>query len=387
MASKGIQREVDRPAEESMRTSDPLARTLYAQLRARSVPERRYVLTALMALKCRGEISNARLQMMRSSLATYQAETGKVPAYKAYENWRREKNDPGICPAGRIERQFSTWSRALNDLGIKPMADPTALRILSKGQRISDEEALQALRDCAADLGSDNFTIAEYEKWAKAELVKPENKGRRIPISKSIVTRRWGTVRQAKLVAGLDPNSPFHTASYFSDEELINHLAVARTEIEGRLSTAKYAVWRKGKLEAARERGEALNLPCTFTFHKHFGGWLKAVAKVEGLPISAHEHRGPPVYTPDWLAEQLLIAYDELGEPFFTSAYITWVREMRKEQHLDFPPPDYTTVTRHGGPWPGIREKVREAVSMGSPDPLIEQLKTGGMDEKRSESS
>jgi hypothetical protein len=87
------------------------------------------------------------------------------------------------------------------------------------------------------------------------------------------------------------------------------------------------------------------------------------------------------------LAEQLLIAYDELGEPFFTSAYITWVREMRKEQHLDFPPPDYTTVTRHGGPWPGIREKVREAVSTGSPDPLIEQLKTGGMDEKRSESS
>ncbi len=369
------------PAEESLRTSDPLARALFAQLRYRSLDERRFVLATLMPLGQRGEISNARLQVMRTSLATYQEETGNMPAFTAYENWRRQQNDPSLCPAGRIRRQFSTWNRALNDLGFKAMADPTTLRILSRGQQISDEEALQALRDCAADLGSDNFTIAQYEKWAKAELVKPENKGRRIPISKSIVTRRWGTVRQAKFAAGLDPNTPYHAKSYFSDEELIKHLAVARNEIEGRLSTAKYTVWRKGKLEEARARGEAIAIPCCFTFHIHFGGWLKAVAKVEGLPISAHEHRGPPVYTPDWLAEQLINAYDEIGEPFFTSAYIQWVRVKRKDESLDFPPPDYTTVTRHGGSWPEIREKVREAVKQGNLEPLIEQLKTGGMNE------
>ena len=261
------------------------------------------------------------------------------------------------------------------------MADPTALRLLSRGQQISDEEALQALRDCAAALDSDDFTIAQYETWAKQALLKPENKGRRIPISKSIVTRRWGTVRQAKLAAGLDPNSPYHATSAFTDEELIEHLVKARSEIEGRLSTAKYTVWRKGKLEEAKANGEVISIPCSFTFHHHFGGWLKAVAKVEGLPISAHEHRGPPVYTPDWLAEQLLIAYDELGEPFFTSTYISWVREMRKEPDVDFPPPDYTTVTRHGGSWPAIREKVREAVKTNDLTPLIEQLKTGGMND------
>ena len=273
-------------------------------------------------MKVRGEISNARIQMMRVSLATYQAETGRMPAFSAYESWRRGKRDPGLCPAGRIVRQFSTWNRALTDLGFQAMADPTALRLLSRGQQTSDEEALQALRDCAVALDSDDFTIAQYETWAKQELLKPENKGRRIPISKSIVTRRWGTVRQAKLAAGLDPNSPYHATSAFTDEELIEHLVRARGEIEGRLSTAKYTVWRKGKLEEAKANGEVISIPCSFTFHHHFGGWLKAVAKVEGLPISAHEHRGPPVYTPDWLAEQLLIAYDELGEPFFTSTYI-----------------------------------------------------------------
>lgn len=370
-----------KPAEESVRTSDPLARALFFQLRNRSLHERRYVFEALNAAVCRGEISSPRLRMMKSSLALYLEATGKIPSKVAYEKWRKERNDLGLCPVNRIVRQFGTWNGALNDLGFKPMADPTALRVLTRGRKISNEEALQALSDCAADLGSDDFTIAQYEKWAKKELLKPESRGRAIPISKSIATRRFGTVRQAKIAAGLDPNSPYHSTSAFTDEDLIRHLAEARGEIEGRLSTAKYTVWRRRKQEEAKARGEIVKIPCTFTFHNRFRGWLKAVEKVEGLPIAAHEHRGPPVFTPDWLAEQLMVAYDELGEPFFTSTYIKWVREQRKHTKADFPPPDYTTVVRHGGPWPEVREKVRLAVETGDVNPLIDQLRTGGMNE------
>ena len=367
------------PAEESVRTSDPLARALFAQLRNRSVHERRFVLDALVAVEGGGDIASARLRTMKTSLGLYQDETGKIPSKVAYERWRKEKGDPGLCPANRMIRRFNTWNRALDGLGFKEMPDPTALRVLSRGRLISDEEVLQALRDCASDLESDNFTIAQYEAWAKSELLKPENKGRKIPISKSIATRRFGTVRQAKLAAGLDPNSPYHATSHFTDEELLGHLARARGEIEGRLSTAKYSVWRKEKMEAARLRGEVIRIPCPFTFHQHFGGWLKAVSKVEGLPIHAHEHRGPPVFTPDWLAEQLLRAYAELGEPFFTSSYIAWTRAKRKEGGDDFPPPDYTTITRHGGSWPEVREQVRVAASTENLDSLIDQLKVGGM--------
>lgn len=367
------------PAEESVRTSDPLARALFGQLRNRSVHERRFVLDALTAIDNGGEISSARLRTMKTSLGLYQDETGKVPSKVAYEKWRKEKGDPGLCPANRMIRRFSTWNRALNDLGFKAMPDPTALRMLSRGRMISDEQVLQALRDCATHYGTDNFTIAEYESWAKAELQRPENKGRRIPISKSIATRRFGTVRQAKLAAGLDPTSPYHATSKFTRDELLAHLRIARSEIEGRLSTAKYSVWRKAKLEEARKRGEVIKIPCTFTFHIHFDGWLKAVSEVEGIPIQAHEHGGPPIFTPDWLAEQLLRAYGELGEPFFTSSYIKWVREKRKDTNDDFPPPDYTTLTRHGGSWPEIREQVRVAATSGDLTPLIEQLKVGGM--------
>lgn len=243
---------------------------------------------------------------------------------------------------------------------------------------MSAEQALQALRDCAAALGTDNFTIAQYEKWAKAELLKPENKGRKIPISKSIVTRRFGSVRQAKIEAGLDPDTAYHASSHFTDEEALESLRRARTEVEGRLSTAKYTIWRKGKQEEARGRGETVNIPCDFTISQHFGGWLKAVSLVEGLPVTPHEHRGPPLYTPDWLAERLIEAYDEIGEPFFTSAYIEWGRAKRKDEDLDFPPPDYTTIKRHAGAsWTVVREKVRIAVGTGDMDQLVDILSTG----------
>lgn len=365
------------PAEESVRTSDPLARALFGQLRHRSLHERRFVLQALMSAGRSNAISPQREQMMRVSLLTYFEETGKVPTVGKYDEWRRRQNDPGLCPSGRIIRQFHTWSNALTTLGLAPKPDPSSRRLLSRGQQMSTEQALQALRDCAAALGTDNFTIAAYEKWAKAELQKPENKGRKIPISKSIVTRRFGSVRQAKIAAGLDPDTAYHASSYFTDEEALDSLRRARAEIEGRLSTAKYTIWRKTKQDEARAQGETVNIPCDFTVSNHFGGWLKAVSMVEGLPVTPHEHRGPPVYTPDWLAERLVEAYDEIGEPFFTSSYIKWTRQKRAEEDLDFPPPDYTTITRHGGSWSEVRDKVRAAATTGDMDLLIDQLKSG----------
>lgn len=363
--------------EESSRTSDPLARALYSQLRNRSIHERRYVLQALLAAGRSRVIAPQRELLMRVSLRTFVEETGQVPSVGRYEKWRKEKNDPGLCPSGRIIRQFSTWSNALATLGLTPKPDPSSRRILSRGQQITTEQALQALRDCAKGLGTDNFTIAQYREWARSELKKPGSKGRQIPISKSILTRRFGSVRKAKIVAGLDPDTAYHASSHFTDEEVLENLRLARDQIEGRLSTAKYTMWRKERQEEARGRGETVSVPCDFTISNHFGGWLKAVSLVEGLPITPHEHRGPPVYTPDWLAERLIEAYEELGEPFFTSTYVKWSRAKRQDETLDFPPPDYTTIKRHGGSWPNIRDKVREAVTSGDMKPLVDQLSTG----------
>lgn len=363
--------------EESLRTTDLLARKIFDALRNRSLAERRFVHQALQAADRSTEMSGAREQSMRQSLELYKAETGEVPSALKYEAWRKEQDDQGLISTSSIVRQFSTWNRALDSLGVKPMADPTSLRLLSRGQKVSDEDALQALKDCAKDLKSDDFSIAEYEDWAKATLLERTRSGRPIPISKSIVTRRFGTFRQGKLAAGLDPETAYHAVSAYSTEQLLEALQTARRELEGRLSSARYAKWRRDKQAEAGEQGETVDIPCTFTLDQRFGGWLKAVALVEELPIDPNEHRGPPVFQADWIAEQLVLAYKEIGEPFFMSQYRRWVKEQKAKQP-DFPPPDYYTVKRRAGAWADTRELIREASETGELSKLEKTLEYKG---------
>lgn len=368
--------------EESLRTTDPLAKKIFEALRNRSVGERRFVLQALRSAGRSAEMSGAKEQSMRHGLELYQAETGQVPSAHKYETWRRDRNDPGFVSAPSIVRHFRTWNRALDIFGLKPMPDPTSLRLLSRGQRISDEDALRALKDCAKDLGSENFTIAEYERWAKRTLLARTEPGRPLPISKSIFTRRFGSFRKAKIEANLDPENAYHTLSGYSNDQLLDALRKARTEIDGRLSTARYAKWRRAKQAEAGETRETVDIPCGFTIDQRFGGWLKAVALVEDLPVDPHSYRGPPVFQADWIAEQLVLAYQEIGEPFFISGYRGWVKQQRASDP-DFPPPDYYTVRRRAGAWPAVRGLVREASGTGELGDLTEALEFKKVDDER----
>lgn len=380
METEAIGQELVMPADESLRTTDPLARRIFEALRNRSLAERRFVLQALRAADTTSEMSASREQAMRSGLQMYRAETGKIPSALKYEAWRKNKNDEGIISAPSIVRRFRTWNRALDTFGIKPMPDPTTLRLLSRGQKISDDDALQALKDCAESLGSDNFSIAEYEIWAKKTLLEREEPGRPIPISKSIATKRFGTFRKAKIAAGLDPETAYHAVGSYSTEQLVEALQEARSEINGRLSSARYSKWRRDKQAAAGEEGETVDIPCQFTIDQRFGGWLKAVALVEDLPIDPHERRGPPVLHADWIAEQLVLAYREIGEPFFISGYRAWSKEKRAGKP-DFPPPDDYTVRRRMGAWPRTREMVRQASQSGDLADLTAALEFEGSHE------
>ncbi|MBK8294068.1 MAG: hypothetical protein IPK93_04545 [Solirubrobacterales bacterium] len=363
--------------EESLRTTDLLAREIFNALRVRSIHERRFVLRALQAAGRSDEISGPKEQAVFVSLATYRSETELTPSFAKYEAWRKSKDDPSLYSATRIQRQYSTWSNALDALGFEPKPDPTALRLLSRGQGISAEDALLALRDCAAALKTDNFSIAEYEAWAKAELLSRGKSGQPIPISKSIMTRRFGSFRKAKMEAGLDPNVAYHQVGSYTEEELLDALRLARQGIEGRLSTARYSKWRKAKQAEATAKGEVIEIPCSFTLDQRFGGWLKAVSLVEDLPVKAHDHRGPPIFQADWIAEHLVAAYEEIGEPFYVPTYRRWVKEKR-EKEPGFPPADYYTIRRRANGWNEVRDLVREAHKTGDMIDLIAALEYNG---------
>ena len=360
---------------ESLRTADPLAKKIFEALRVRSINERRHVLRALVAADRRTEIRPAKEQALRFGLDLYQAETGEFPSFTKYEAWRKEQDDRSLVSASKIARAYSTWNLALEAFGLRQRPDPTSLRLLSRGRRFETSELIDALQSCAKDLRTENFTIEQYRDWAVKTLeesVEPRN----IPISKSLISRRFGTFRKAKEAAGLDPEETNRSAPNYTDEQLIENLAQARREIEGRLSTAKYSGWRREKQRQANERGTHVDLPCDFTYDQRFGGWLKAVEKVEDLPLRQHGGIGPPVYTPDWIAEKLLEAYNEISDPFYISGYQKWAKAKR-EQDTDFPPPDYFTISRRIRSWPVTRELVIEAAKSGDPARLVQALREG----------
>jgi hypothetical protein len=360
----------------SLRTSDPLARKIFEELRVRSIAERRFVLRALVAAGRSNPVSSSREGLIESCLERYRAETGLVPSFAKYEAWRREVADSSILSASTITRTYGSWNRALGALGMIELPDPTSQRLLARRRQFTDDEVKDALRRCAKDLDTDAFTLPQYRDWAIRTLRETTDVELHIPISKSLILRRFGSFKAARLAAGLDPESTYRSVGRYSDEELIAHLSQARREIQGRLSSTTYARWRREKMARAREEGALVELPCVHTYDQRFGGWLRALSAVEDVPTRRHEHVGPPVYSADWIAERLIEAWGEIGEPFFVSGYQRWARE-RRSSEPEFPPPDYHTIRRRISSWERVRELVRRAQHSGDASELIEALRLG----------
>lgn len=361
------------PYWETLRTTDPLAKSIFEALRARSRHERRHVLNALVAVGRRLETTSPREQIVRNSLALYTDATKVEPTATKYEKWRKAQDDLGLASASMVVRTYGSWNQGLEALGLKPKPDPTSIALLSRGRKISSDEALQALRDCSAALGTHGFSQREYRAWAIDELHRRNRQGAHLPIAKTLFERRFGSFRMAKQAAGLSPDVAYHSAGTYSDERLIEVLNHARSEIEGRLSGGSYMTWRRQKLEIAQAAGEDLQLPCSFTFGKRFGTWLTAVGTVEKVPVRTHEHGGPPVMEGDWIAEKLVEAYRELGEPFYIGTYREWRKE-KLRTNPEYAPPDYYTVRRRMGAWPKVRELVRRASETDDLTELSEAL-------------
>lgn len=363
--------DVSAPHELSVRTTDPLAQRIFHELRLLSNRDRQFVLDALNS---EGTISSPKAQAIQVGLLLFQRDTGRQLSFNGYEDWRRHKEDQSLFSASAIVRHFGTWNRALGDLGFRGHEDPTALSLLSRGPVASFGEVMAALRACAAALGTDDFTMDEYRDWARRALVERSQPGPAIPLSGSTISKYFGSFRQAKLEAGLKPEVIFHGAGAYSRTELIDNLKVASEEVDGVLSTYRYAAWRKAKQREYMAEGLAVEIPCSATYIDHFGGWLKAVAIVEDSPERSQGHRGPPRYDPTWMASELVRCYQEIGEPFQFNRYQEWAKEERNKG-ASKPPPDYRTIKTRVGSWKRVKELLRSADESGNLAPLVAALK------------
>lgn len=113
---------------------------------------------------------------------------------------------------------------------------------------VSDEEALNELRQCAKSIGRDTITIAEYEEVGSAHP--------------SFFQRRFGSWTKALEAAGLEQS---RSKIGISDDELMNNLK---------------DVWiTLARQPSYGEIKKPLSKYSSGTYEKRFGGWTKALEK------------------------------------------------------------------------------------------------------------
>ena len=309
------------------------------------------------------------MRAMKISLAQYRKprpKTGQGRLRKVAKG----KNDPGLSRTGSSGSSV-TRSRALNDPVSIPMPDPLS-GVLSRAVRSLTRKLYQALRDCAADLGTDDFNDRPVRELGRRASETGEQ-GHENPDFPSIRRAQVRAVRQADRVCRI-PNSPYHATSHYRRRHASH---IGGSETKSRDASAPPST-RCGGEANRRCRTKSHGSPCAFHFDQHFGGWLKAVArKWKDSDQPARTPRSPVLHS-RLACRATLIAYEDLEEPFFIL-----LRPMGfwdKEKQTLTSSPDYTTVTATAVIQPGkFARRFVKHQPPGNLDPRSNKLKTGGM--------
>lgn len=358
---------------QSIRTSDPLARAIFAQVRHRSEVDRRFILGALQA--CESHVADERAIAIRDSLERFRLETGREPAYRAYEKWRVAQRDPSLVSGSALVRSFQGWNNAMRAVGFKASPDVKAISLLSVGAPISDDEVLEAARECARALGKRRFSYREYREWAEREARDPASRLAAVPIGHNTMARFGPSWVDLFTAAGLITREEANAARrvHFSDGQLLAALRRAARAVDGRLTYNGYAEWRRRELADAERRGVVIPIPSLDVYGTRFSSWGAALAEaglISEQDIEAVHDVGRPKYENRFIATQLAAAARDLRPKMTREAYLHW--RARGPRRLGEPvaPTARTIASRFPGGW-------REAVAIlasAPPSQVVERL-------------
>jgi hypothetical protein len=179
----------------------PLAQRLFEVLRDRSDDDRRLVFDVLAERLGHG-VPDEKGQAI-GALEACRADTdGQLPSVERYERWRAGGAGRTAPSLGRLRTLFGSWSDALAAMPSVPAADPTTTRLLSRGRRVSREQALAALRAFGSSLPA-GAVPTRCAAWAATQVAVD----RRAPASQDTIKRIFGSWRRALVEAGLTPSS------------------------------------------------------------------------------------------------------------------------------------------------------------------------------------
>jgi hypothetical protein len=345
--------------ERSRRTTDPIALNLFQQLRKMPPLDGRFVLTALDGRIA--EAAGERVVLARTAIELFCRETGEKPSKKRYERWRRAHSDAGTLPSATfIANTWQTsWSLAMHELGYQPAPDHAVRRMARLGSVRSNEEMLEHVRECAADLGR-SPRAHEYARWQREKLANGIGAVRYL--GKQSYRNRFGGWPEALVAAGLPaagPSGPRARRVDWASGQPLQLLREAAAEVDvRRLRCSQYEAWRARRVARDPEAGNTI--PTRETICRYYGGWHLALAAA-GLisdEVAGSLKGGAGLrFTDEELGRAVARFAVEVTGPPTRHAYVVWRREaMIREPgtHL----PSEATLGRWAGSWRSIGERV-----------------------------
>jgi hypothetical protein len=320
------------------------------------------------------ELDTEPRRLRRVAVALHQARRtlGRSPSVRDYKALRRAHPERGWPDPRSITRWLGVrhWNDALVRMRLEPVSEGDAIE-RNIGPIYGVEEVIQAVRDCAEDLGRPP-TITDYFAWQRRPDVR-DRPGRR-PASTWVFNRIFGGFSPARVAAGLVEGEPtaahpsdlvLRTANYrLADEQILDDIRLAAARIRGPLTATLYDRERRLVYQETRAAGHPRAMAGVGTIYRHFRTWgaaLEAAAIDVAARAATGETRPRTPFSRERLLRALSDAHDTLGERFTIAGYLAW-----REQELQRDParraalPSHPTIWRRFGSWRNAIEQMHE---------------------------
>ena len=311
------------------------------------------------------EIDSKSSRDRRIALALHQASRilGKSPSVREFKALRLAHLDNGWPEPRTIMRWLGvrSWNGVLVRMGLEPLLDgDTIERGIAPIYTI--DEVIQALRDCASDLGHPPFET-EYFAWQRRPEVKVRP-GRR-PAANWVFQRIFGGFGPARVAAGLaeDDETAAHptdvilrTANYrVTNEQIVDDIRYVATRTKGHLTATAYDRERRRVYEETLAVGHPRALASVGTIQRHYFRWPAALeaAGVDRMARADEETRRYRVRFSKTAMFRALAEADEALEGRLAGhGYTAWrAEELEGDKNRRAALPSITTIHRRFRGW------------------------------------
>jgi len=311
------------------------------------------------ALQVELDTDGRRLRRVAVAFHQTRRTLGRSPSIREYKRLRHEHPERGWPDPRSITRWLGvrSWNDALVRMRLEPVLEGDVIEG-AIGPTYSIDEVIQAVRQCAEDLGRAP-TITEYLGWQRRPDVR-HRPGRR-PASTWVFNRIFGGFPPARVAAGLVEGEAtsahpselvLRTANYrLSSEQILADLREVAARANEPVTATVYDRERRLLYQETKAVGRPRALAGVGSIYRHFGSWPAALTEA-GIAVAVRVRTDRP-----WLDDrQLLRALADAGAAttgrLTIQQYLAWrQRQLTDDARRRIELPSYVTIYRRFGSW------------------------------------